>query len=239
MILAGIVGFIITAAGNALNDVLDVETDKINRPDRPIPSGQISSKSVLIFVFITGVISPALSLLFNQYAFIISFIAIVLLFFYSYKFKGVPLVGNIIVSLLTGLTFIFAGVVVENVTSAIIPAIFAFLINLIRELIKDMEDVEGDRSAGINTLPIKYGYKTTKYAVLTTAVILFLFTFVPMIFQIYKIEFFIIVMVVVNPILFYSVKLLFENSSKENLGKISSLLKFAMAAGLIAIYLGK
>ena len=71
------------------------------------------------------------------------------------------------VAFLTGLVFIFGGVVVENPTAAIVPAIFAFLINLIREIVKDMEDVEGDNKAGVITFPIKFGFQKSKILILS------------------------------------------------------------------------
>jgi geranylgeranylglycerol-phosphate geranylgeranyltransferase len=239
LVLAGIIGFIVTATGNSINDFYDIDVDKINRPDRPLPSGILASKSVLIFCVILILIAPILSLQINIYAFIISIISILLLFLYSYKLKRIPLIGNILVSLLTVLAFIFGGVVVGNVTLAIIPAVFAFLINLIREVIKDMEDANGDMLLDISTFPIRFGDRASKYLVIGVTVILVLFTLIPFVFHTYSIEFFLIVMVIVNPILVYIVKSIFEDSSKQNLGRISSLLKLNMVVGLIAIYVGK
>jgi len=239
LILAGIIGFIVTAAGNSINDFYDIDVDRINRPDRPLPNGVLTQKNVLVFFAVLIIVALTLNLLLNIYAFGISFISIVLLILYSYKLKRMPLVGNMIVSLLTALAFIFGGVVVGNVTLAIIPAVFAFLINLIREVIKDMEDADGDRSLGIRTFPIRFGNKASKYFVFAVSSILFLFTFVPFLFHIYEIEFFLIIMIIVNPILVYIVKSAFEDSSKQNLGRLSSMLKLNMVIGLIAIYMGK
>lgn len=239
LVLAGVIGFIVAAAGNSINDFYDVDVDKINRPDRPLPSGILAPKNVLIFCVVLILIALILSLQINIYAFIISVISLILLFLYSYKLKQMPLTGNILVSLLTALAFIFGGVVVGNVTLAIIPAVFAFLINLIREVIKDMEDVDGDKRLGINTFPIRFGDRASKRLVIGVTVILVLFTLIPFGFHIYSIEFFLIVMVIVNPILVYIIKSIFEDSSKQNLGRLSSLLKLNMVIGLIAIYVGK
>lgn len=239
LILAGVVGFIITAVGNSINDFYDVEVDKINRPDRPLPSGILTQKNVLVFFIVLSIISLILCLLINIYAFGISLISMVLLFLYSYKLKRIPLIGNIIVSLLTSLAFIFGGIVVGNVSLAIIPAVFAFLINLIREVIKDMEDADGDMLLSVSTFPIRFGDRASKYLVTAVTVVLILFTFIPFVFHIYSIEFVLIVMIIVNPILVYSVKLLFEDTSKKNLGRLSSMLKLNMVIGLIAIYTGK
>jgi geranylgeranylglycerol-phosphate geranylgeranyltransferase len=239
LVLAGVIGFIVTAAGNSINDFYDVDVDKINRPDRPLPREILTKKNVLIFFAILILIALILSLLINIYAFILSFISIVLLFLYSYKLKRIPLIGNFIVSLLTALAFIFGGIAVGNVVGSFVPAGFAFLINLIREVIKDMEDADGDMLLGISTFPIRFGDKASKYLVIVITVILVLFTLILFVFHIYSIEFFLIVMIIVNPILVYIVKSIFEDSSKQNLGRLSSLLKLNMVIGLIAIYVGK
>lgn len=239
LILAGVVGFLITAAGNSINDFYDVDIDKINRPDRPLPSGMLTPNNVFIFFTFLIIISLTLSWLINIYAFEISLMSIVLLFLYSYKIKRIALIGNIIISFLTSFAFVFAGAVVGNVNNAIIPAVFAFLINLIREIVKDMEDKEGDKFLGINTFPIRFGDRAASHLIIAVAVFLFLVTLIPFVLHIYSIEFFIVVMVIVNPILVYIVKAIFEDSSKKNLGRLSSMLKLNMVIGLIAIYLGK
>lgn len=239
MILAASVGFLTTAAGNTINDIYDIDIDRINRPERPLPSFMITLKQAWVFYILLVITSLGLSLFFNQFAFLIVLLSSLLLMLYSLSVKRVPVFGNVVISFLTAYTFIFAGMVVGNVRGALIPAGFAFLINMIREVIKDMEDIGGDKLAGVRTLPISYGIKVSKHFVLAVSTVLFLFTFIPFLFQVYTIEFFLIVMIVVNPILFYAVKLLYEDSSKKNLGKISSLLKLSMVFGLIAIYLGK
>jgi geranylgeranylglycerol-phosphate geranylgeranyltransferase len=239
LILAGVVGFMITAAGNSINDFYDVDIDKINRPDRPLPSGILTTKRVSIFFTFLIIILLTLSWLINIYAFEISLMSIVLLFLYSYKLKRIALIGNIIISFLTSFAFIFGGAVVGNVNNAIIPAVFAFLINLIREVVKDMEDTEGDKHLGISTFPLRFGNRAAGYLIIVVTVLLILFTLIPFVSYIYSIEFFIVVMVIVNPILVYIIKAIFKDSSKKNLGRLSSMLKLNMVIGLIAIYLGK
>lgn len=239
LIIAGFIGFIVTAAGNIINDYFDVEVDRINRPYRELAQGNISSQSVLILFLALSVSAFLLSLRFKFNISIIVLLTIFLLFLYSFKLKQISLVGNFTVSFLTGFAFIFAGVIVGNVNDSFIPAVFAFLINFNREIIKDAEDIEGDSKIGLKTFPIKFGIGASKYLILTVSVSLLLFTIVPFIFKIYRIEYFLIVMVFVNPILVYSIKSLFEDSSKKNIGKISRLLKACMFAGLFAIYFGK
>jgi len=238
VILASISAGLTASAGNIINDIFDIEIDKVNRPNRPLPSKEISLKEAYTFYFATVVVSVIFSILVSIPAFIIVTISHLLLFLYSKYLKRIPLTGNILVSFLTGLVFIFGGVVVENPIAAIVPAVVAFLINLIREIIKDMEDVEGDKKAGIKTFPIQSGFKNSKILILIVTLFLMLFTLFPFITRLYKIEFFILVMIIVNPVLVYCIKILFEDHSTKSLKKVSNLLKLDMVIGLIAIYLG-
>lgn len=238
IILAAFAASFTLASGNIVNDIYDVEIDKINRSSRPLPSGKISCKEALALYFIFLLLSLILSWFINLPAFIIVIITTLILFLYSKYLKRIPLVGNLTVAFLTGLVFIYGGIAVGNYKAAIIPAFFAFLINLIREIVKDMQDVEGDKKSGVVSFPIKYGFKKSKILSFVVSVLLFLFTFYPFLIQLYKIEYFIIVMVIVNPLLIYSIKILFEDHSEKNLDKVSNLLKLNMIFGLIAIYFG-
>jgi geranylgeranylglycerol-phosphate geranylgeranyltransferase len=236
--IAALAASLAMASGNIINDIYDIEIDRINRPSRPFPSGLIKINFALFFYLILVLISIALSLLISQTAFTIVLMSHFVLFLYSKYLKKVPLIGNTTVAFLTGLVFIFGGVAVGNPSAAIIPASFAFLINLIREIVKDMEDVEGDRKADAITFPIKFGFQKSKILILVITIFLVLFTLYPFLTKLYKIEFFIVVMILVNPILVFSIKLLFENNSSKDLKKISNLLKLNMVFGLIAIYFG-
>lgn len=236
--LAALAASFVLASGNVINDIKDVEVDKINRPERPIPSGKITRTNAYTLYIVLVLISFFISFLLNEIASIIILLSMVLLYVYSNYLKQIPLLGNITVSFLTGLVFIYGGVVVANPTAAIIPAVFAFLVNFIRELIKDMQDIEGDKKANVVTFPIKYGFQKSKILILFFTIMLILFTTYPFLSKLYKIEYFIIVMVIVNPILIYCLKILFEVNSANNLKKISNLLKLSMIFGLLVIYVG-
>jgi geranylgeranylglycerol-phosphate geranylgeranyltransferase len=238
VLLASFAAAFTLSAGNIINDIYDLGIDKVNRPERPLPSGKISKNSALILYFLLIAASLILSWFINLYAFMIVIIATILLVIYSKFLKRVLLVGNILVALLTGLVFIFGGVAVRNSSAAIIPALFAFLINFIREIVKDMQDVDGDKNAGVNTFPIRYGFQKSKILILLITFTLILYTLYPFVARLYKIEYFIIVMIIVNPILVFSLKILFKDRSIKNLNMISNLLKLSMVFGLIAIYLG-
>ena len=237
--LAGISAALTAGEGNVINDVVDLEPDKINHPERPLPSEKITSSEAVIEYTLLTTVALLLSAFINIIALVIVSVTWILLFLYSYRLKRIPLTGNLTVAFLTGLAFIYGGVAVNNVRSAIIPALFAFMINLIRELIKDMQDVEGDSQIGIKTLPQTLGFGKTKIIISSLSVLLIAATFIPFINKIYQIEFFVIVMILVNPLLVYVIKKLFEDDSKRNLNKLSNILKLDMVFGLIAIFLGR
>lgn len=239
IILASLSGSIVASAGNIVNDYFDYEIDKINRPERVLPRHLITKNFALILFFIFSVISICIVSFISLAATIIVVLTITLLFFYSFYLKRLILIGNISVAFCTGLAFIFGGVVVNNWTYSIIPAAFAFLINLIREIVKDIEDIEGDSKNAIVTFPIKYGFKKTFFLVLTITVILIISTTIPFFYKLYRIEYFVVVMPVVNVLLVYILRELWRSQTKNNLRRISNLLKLDMLLGLIAIYLGK
>jgi geranylgeranylglycerol-phosphate geranylgeranyltransferase len=146
-----------TGAGNAINDYFDRDIDRINRPERPIPRGAVSPRQALAFsafLFGTAVVAavtlPALAIL-------IAVVNLLALVAYTEFFKGLPGVGNVVVAYLTGSTFLFGGAAVGEVFGAAVLAVLAGIATLTREVVKDVEDVAGDREEGLSTLPIAIG----------------------------------------------------------------------------------
>ncbi|WP_337865739.1 geranylgeranylglycerol-phosphate geranylgeranyltransferase [Ignavibacterium sp.] len=239
LVLASLVAALTAASGNVINDLFDIEIDKIVHPNRPLAKGELEIIEVRIFYVLLIITASAITFNLNYLLFVVTVLAILILFFYSAYIKKIPLLGNVVVALLTALAFLFGGIAVNNISGAVLPAIFAFLINLIRELVKDAEDIEGDKKNNVITFPIKFGIQRTKQIVLLITLILIGFTFYPFAERIYEIEYFVIVMIIVNPVLVYSVKSLFTDNERKNYHRISSLLKLDMIFGLIAIFLGK
>ncbi len=237
--LAALSGALAAASGNVINDIFDIEIDKINRPDRPLPSGRMSLKEAFILYFLLIIISLVSAYFINPAAFIIDLTALAILFFYSFRFKKIILIGNLIVAFLTALAFIYGGIAVGNFRDALIPALFAFLINFIREIVKDMEDIDGDLKNGISSFPHRYGFNRAKIIIVTLSLLLIAATFYPFILKIYGIEYLLIVAVFVDAVIIYILTILFKDDSPAGLSKISFILKLNMVFGLAAIYLGK
>jgi geranylgeranylglycerol-phosphate geranylgeranyltransferase len=237
--LAAITASLTMSAGNIINDIYDLNGDKINHPFRPLPSGVISLKAALIFYFILLAVSLLLSLFISNLNFAVNLLAVFLLYLYSYKLKRIAFGGNLVVSLLTGLVFIYGGIAVNNISNSIMPALFAFLINLIREIVKDMEDTEGDMREGIISFPSKYGVETAKNTIIALSMFLILFTLFPYINGNYGNYYIAVILFLVIPVLIYFLISLLKDDSRKNMNKLSLILKLDMVFGLIALYIGR
>lgn len=146
-----------TGAGNAVNDYFDREIDRVNRPDRPIPRGAVSPRGALVFSGLLFVGAVVCALLLPLPAIAIAVVNLLLLIAYTELFKGLPGVGNAVVGLLTGSTFLFGGAAVGEPLGAWVLFVLAAVATLTREIVKDVEDLAGDREEGLNTLPIAVG----------------------------------------------------------------------------------
>lgn len=154
----------ITGAGNVINDFYDREIDAINQPSRPIPSGQILPAYAQFYALLLFCIGNALALLFTPLTLAcIAFVNTALLWLYAAYLKKTPLFGNISVSYLTASIFLFGGAIqgVPGIITVLPIAGATFGVMLARELIKDAEDMPGDREHGARTFPLVYGIRST------------------------------------------------------------------------------
>ncbi|MBK8945228.1 MAG: geranylgeranylglycerol-phosphate geranylgeranyltransferase [Ignavibacteriae bacterium] len=229
---------LIAAAGNIINDIFDFNIDLINRPERPLPANEISINFAIILYIIFTAGGLFLSYYISWDLFFIAISVSLILLLYSYLLKRIILLGNITIAFCTALAFIYGGVTVNNLQAAIIPALFAFLVNLIREIVKDVEDQKGDLENNIITFPLKFGMRSTKIILSFLIIVSILFTFYPFVNSIYKIEYFLIVLFSVNLILAYVLKLILNINFENKISQISNLLKLSMIFGLIAILFG-
>jgi geranylgeranylglycerol-phosphate geranylgeranyltransferase len=154
---------LITAAGNVINDYYDAEIDAVNRADRAIPSGQVSRIAALRFAILLFVSGIVVSLFTNAICIAFAVFNSLLLALYAARLKSMPLIGNIAVSYLSGSMFLFGGAFagIDDLFRIVPVATMTFLAMMARELLKDAEDVEGDRAGGASTLPIRIGVKRT------------------------------------------------------------------------------
>ena len=235
--------FFIAGAGMIINDIYDIEIDKINRPERPIPSGRISlnqAKWLFIGTYILGV---ALAII-NSLIFSLGWLNIFFAAFFGFigwiyarwgKKSGFP--GNIIVSISFSIGLLYGAVLNSSIIPLYIYFFFltAFFLLLAREIVKGCEDIEGDKEEGIKTLAITIGIKKALYISITCQVVAIIFFILPIFTEIINPLLFLITMsfglivVIVAVILSLKCKLI-----REEFGKISLFLKIGAFLGLIA-----
>lgn len=174
IILAGIAVFLITGAGNTINDYFDYEIDKINKAYRPIPSNKINRSDALMFSITLFFIGMGLSKYVNDYCLGIAVLNSIILVLYGKYSKRLHLVSNLGVSYLVASIFVFGALAnfdsgINEIISEIgklqliaIISACAFFTTFSREIVKDIEDIEGDKKEYSVTLPIKIGVKRSK-----------------------------------------------------------------------------
>ena len=239
VLLAIFVVTFFTIGANVLNDYFDYETDRVNRPDRAIITGDVTRIQALyisIFSFLAGVF---LSLQLNFNSQILSiFVSLPLLILYNAQAKNYPLVGNVIVALILGLSFIYAGIVFENVTPLIVPALLAFGLTLVREIVKDIADLEGDKVVGARTFPIIFGNEKAVYLCTFLSAILGCSAFILFLNGYYNFYYGILLIITVEIPLAVVVISLLNKPNTKTAKKGAKLLKICTLGGLLSIYMG-
>ncbi|HEV2316727.1 MAG TPA: UbiA family prenyltransferase [Thermoplasmata archaeon] len=152
--LAAISTGAVTAGGNILNDLIDREGDRVNHPERPLVSGAIdvgTAKFLAVSMFVLGAVAIVPLAVVHPLVPVVLAIAVGSLLLYEFRWKAVGFAGNLLVALLTGLVFVYGAAAVASPVPVVPFALMAFFATLSREVIKDMEDAEGD--VGRQTLP--------------------------------------------------------------------------------------
>jgi 4-hydroxybenzoate polyprenyltransferase len=248
---------LIAAAGYIINDILDQETDYDNRPGNVVVGKSISEKTAYNLYFVLNILGVGigfyLSNVIQKPSFTGAFIIIsATLYMYATSLKQMLLIGNIIVALLLSFSVLIIGLfdllpatyganqeVMGTMFKMLIHyAVFAFLINLIREIVKDMEDVEGDYNQGMSTLPIAIGNSKTAKAVfalglIATLILLWYINTFLMNYSLYYASVYALVFVV-SPMIFFVVKI-WNAVSKEEFSLLSKVLKWVIFFGILSI----
>jgi geranylgeranylglycerol-phosphate geranylgeranyltransferase len=138
---------------------------------------------------------------------------------------------------MTGMAFIYGGSAVGNMKRVVVPAVFAFFVNLARELIKDVEDIDGDRKEHAVTLPVKYGAKPTLVSATASLFLLIGVTLTAVKLSVYH-RAFVYVVLGADLLIVLSIIIMWRDYSSTNMRHVSMILKISMVVGLIAIIIG-
>ena len=224
----------IAAAGYIINDYFDIKIDLINKPQRVIIGRYLKRRVAMGVHQILNVIGCLIGLYLSKWVFVVDVMAVSLLWFYSAQFKRQPLIGNIIVSLLTALSFIILAIYYRhNTDMLLIYGLFAFGISLIREIIKDMQDIRGDARFGCRTLPIVWGLRRTKYLLygLIGSFIISLFVIAS---SLHNFRLTVIFALLLIPIAWLIYRLILADT-RRSFGYLSNLCKLIMLLGVFSM----
>lgn len=252
--------FLITGAGNVFNDYVDVEADRVNRPRGPIPSGKVSRNSALIFSIILFVLGNFCALLINGLCFTIAMINSFLLIMYSVSFQHKTFLGNTTIGYLVGSVFLFGGAIFLEIRLVLILTVLAMLATISREIVKDLEDIKGDRKSFLKkiaskvseaTTPIaerfgimrgdvrmKYRERTMIVLAIACLILAIVFSFLPYYYGILKMSYLAVVAVADLVFLSCIYSLGREKKKRKGYARISKRLKIGMFIALIAFILG-
>ena len=243
IILGVLTYYFIAGSGMIINDIYDVEIDKINRPERPIPSGSVSLTQAKILFFLTLGIGVMISIIHSLIFSLGVFNIILALFFgfigwlYSAWGKKQGFIGNIIVSISFSIGLIYGAVLNSSVIPIYIYFFFltSFFLLLSREIVKGCEDIEGDKTKGVKTLAIKLGTKKAIIISLIFEILAIVFFILPLFTNIINPTLFLIFMIFALVVVIFAVFLsLRKNLVRKDFKKISLMLKVGAFLGLIA-----
>ncbi len=236
----------IAAAGYWINDVFDFRIDRINKPSRTIVNALLSVKKVVTVYIVVNVGLLALSAWFMGFGFhqfeftFINLFSVILLFWYASYLKRVGLPGNMAIALLVALVIILAGYLYRINMALVWMVMFAFEITLIREIIKDIEDIRGDLRFNLQTLPIQIGIRQTKWVVSVLFFLFLLSCYLPAIYRMatageFLWQYLWISMGLVQAPSLFLMNMLARATSASDFGVLSKNLKYLMISGMATI----
>lgn len=246
---------LIAIGGNIINDIFDVQTDRINKPHKLFIDTIISKKNAYLLYFLCTFVGIGLGsyvgFMIDRWWISLIFIGIaLLLFLYSSHLKGIPILGNIVVSLLVASSLLIL-IVFDNghttqgehmnffnqvsLIAIYVYASFAFLINLMREMVKDIEDINGDYNANIATLPIILGRKRVNkiIAVLAGILICSILYMISIFLQGKTVTTVYLLFTILLPLLYFIIKI-WQADTKREYQILSLLLKLIMLFGILS-----
>jgi geranylgeranylglycerol-phosphate geranylgeranyltransferase len=238
IVLAALAGALIAGGGYAINDYFDVEIDAMNRPERPLPSGALTKEEAWWVWRLSSSAGVITSAFLGPEAFGIALFWVLSLYFYGKRLKRTVLVGNLLVATVTGLALIFGGVVIGHVEKSLWPALFAFLVNFAREIVKDIEDRAGDARGNARTLPVVYGIRPALVLATLTILALIGATLAAYHLGVYNQRYLMIVAVVDFMLLGIAISI-WKSAVPTYLHRLNIWLKVSMVGGLVAMYIGR
>jgi len=231
--------FLLSASALILNDVFDLEVDRVNAPERPIPSGAVSAREAIgLSVPVTlGGLAAALAM--GPSALVFGVVIWFIGFLYNWKFKRSGLSGNLMVATSVAACFVLGGMAVGDPTNRLVwlMALGAFLIDLAEEIAGDAMDMEGDKLLGSRSLALQFGRTTALRVSAGLFALLLVLSPLPLIFGWMGIQYMLAILVADVALVYFTVKLLSSQNSKEGTYAMRGIY-LGFTAGMLVYILG-
>lgn len=238
--ITALIAFLVCAAGNIHNDIVDIDIDRINRPDRVLPKGFVTLAEAQNLALGCALTALVLAPLVNRWVLVTVVGSLLLLALYNLKLKRLPLVGNLAIAFLSALTFLIGGLACDPyltwlLPGPLIPAAFALLFHVVREILKDCDDVAGDQFGQVITLPQMVGVQTAAGIALALFFVLVLLTYIPVYFRWFSRAYELMTIYMVDLPLLGLLIFVWGNPTRRLLRVGSFALKVGMLIGLLAL----
>jgi geranylgeranylglycerol-phosphate geranylgeranyltransferase len=232
ILIALVVAGLVSGAGNITNDYFDYEIDRVNKPKRVLPSGKMKRKNAAIYASLLYVVANFLSIIFlNQYMALLALLNTFITFVYAWRIKRTPF-GHFVDSWLASSAFLFGSLFVGINATVVFLFSMAYLSNLGREIVKGIEDMEGDNKIGAKTLPIATGKIFASYVAIFFIIFAILISFIPYFFNLLGLNY--LLLIVFSDVIFaFSCFILLFNPTKSQ-----KIMKIAMFVAMIAFLTG-
>jgi 4-hydroxybenzoate polyprenyltransferase len=232
---------LITASGYWINDVADSKIDQVNKPEKRIVGPLISAKKVLTGYNVVIILVLLISMFLPKIFFLINTVSMATLFVYSMYLKRTSLYGNLTIASLCALLILEGSIFTGKMSLSIVSmSVFAFEITLIREIVKDIEDFEGDLAFKLKTYPIEAGIKSAKKLTFLFLILFCISLFIPPAFSYYfKQDFKLTYLIFMIPLVLlpgiYLIQNLSHAKTKVDFHLMSTRLKWIMLSGMISM----
>lgn len=236
--LAMLATILISMAANAWNDYLDIEIDRINQPQRPLPSGMVSPRSAWLFSLALTLASLLIAAFINPAAFAIALVSTILLYLYSWKFKSTILFGNFTIAAISAMSAVFGGVAAGNARPSLWLAAVILTAIMGREILKTLADYEGDLHHRCRTIATAWGRRPARIIFFLLAAVTIVMMMLPYHFGGYRPIYALVVAVGVYPVLLYVLLRLTRYRTAPQLERLSQLMKYDFLVWFTAVLLG-
>jgi geranylgeranylglycerol-phosphate geranylgeranyltransferase len=236
--LAALATLCVSASSNAWNDYRDIEIDRINQPQRPLPSGMVSPRTALIFSIVMALLSIVIAAFIGPAAVAIAVASNLLLYLYSIRLKSTVLLGNVTVALISAMSAVFGGVAAGNPRPSLWLGAIIFVGILGREVLKTLADYDGDLAHDVRTIATVWGPRTARIVFFVLLGLTAIVMIAPYLFDYYRPIYAYIVALGVFPVAYYVIVRVHHERTGPQLERLSQLLKYDFLIWFAAVLLG-